>query len=34
MKYFVIAIHWSGERNARVKYIAGQFGNYMNAKLF
>lgn len=34
MKYFVIATHWDDNRKARVKYIAGQFDNYMNASLF
>lgn len=34
MKYFVIAIHWDDHRKAQVKYIAGQFDNYMNASLF
>lgn len=34
MKYFVIAKHWDNNREAQVKYIAGQFDNYMNASLF
>jgi hypothetical protein len=34
MKYFVIATHWDDNRKAQVKYIAGQFDNYMNASLF
>lgn len=34
MKYFVIAIHWDEKRKAQVKYIAGQFDNYMNASIF
>lgn len=33
MKYFVIATHWDDNRKAQVKYIAGQFDNYMNASL-
>lgn len=34
MKFFVIATHWDSKREAQVKYIAGQFDNYMNASLF
>ena len=34
MKYFVIATHWDCKREAQVKYIAGEFDNYMNASLF
>lgn len=34
MKYFVIATHWDDNRKAQVRYIAGQFDNYMNASLF
>lgn len=34
MKYFVIATHWDDERKAQVKYIAGEFSSYMNAKIF
>ncbi len=34
MKYFVIAIHWDETKQAQVKYIAGEFSNYMNAKIF
>lgn len=34
MKYFVIATHWDDNRKAQVKYIAGQFDNYMNARIF
>lgn len=34
MKYFVIAMHWDDNRKAQVKYIAGEFDNYMNAALF
>ena len=34
MKYFVIATHWDDERKAQVKYIAGEFSNYVNAKIF
>nr|DAT47667.1 MAG TPA: hypothetical protein [Caudoviricetes sp.] len=34
MKYFVIATHWDDTRKAQVKYIAGQFDEYMNASLF
>ena len=34
MKYLVIATHWDDEKKAQVKYIAGQFEDYMNATLF
>lgn len=34
MKYFVIATKWDDNRKAQVKYIAGQFDNYINASLF
>ena len=34
MKYFVIATRWDDERKAQVKYIAGEFSNYANAKIF
>ena len=34
MKYFVIATHWDDNRKAQVRYIAGQFDNYMTASLF
>lgn len=34
MKYFVIATKWDDTRKAQVKYIAGQFDSYINAKLF
>lgn len=34
MKYFVIATHWDDKRKAPVKYIAGEFGRYINAALF
>lgn len=34
MKYFVITTHWYDNRKAQVKYIAGEFDNYMNAVLF
>lgn len=34
MKYFVIAIHWDCNKKAQVKYIAGEFDNYVNASLF
>lgn len=33
-KYFVIATHWDDEKKTQVKYIAGEFNNYMNASLF
>lgn len=34
MKYFVIATHWDNAKNDQVKFIAGEFNNYMNASLF
>jgi hypothetical protein len=34
MKYFVIATKWDSEKEAAVKYIAGEFDSYMNASLF
>ena len=34
MKYFVIATKWDDKRKAQIKYIAGQFDSYINAKLF
>lgn len=34
MKYFVIATKWDDNRKAQVKYIAGQFDDYVNASLF
>lgn len=34
MKYFVIATHWDDNKQAQVKYIAGEFNSYMNASLF
>lgn len=33
-KYFVIAKKWSNERQAVVKYIAGEFPSYINAAIF
>lgn len=34
VKYFVIATHWDDKRNAQVKYIAGEFSEYINASIF
>lgn len=34
MKYFVIATHWVSDAKAPVKYIAGEFSDYVNASLF
>lgn len=34
MKYFVVATHWDKTRQAQVKYIAGEFNEYINASLF
>ena len=34
MKYFVIATKWSEDAEAQIKYIAGEFSTFMNAKLF
>lgn len=34
MKYFVVATKWDNNREAQIKYIAGEFDNYMNASLF
>ena len=31
---FVIATHWDEEKKAQVKYIAGEFNNFMNANIF
>lgn len=34
MKYLVIAIKWDEKVKKQVKYIAGTFDEYMNARLF
>ena len=34
MKHYVIATKWSEDAKTQVKYIAGEFPNYMNASLF
>lgn len=34
MKYYVIATRWDYNRSVKVKYIAGQFDDYVNAILF
>lgn len=34
MKHYVIATKWSDKANAQVKYIAGEFPDYINAKIF
>ena len=34
MKFFVIASHWDYNKRALVRYIAGEFDDYMNAALF
>jgi len=34
MRYFVIAKRWDGNKAQQVKYIAGEFDNYMNATIF
>lgn len=34
MKYLVIAIKWSDEDHKQVKYIAGAFDEFMNARIF
>lgn len=33
-RYFVIGTHWDDEKKAQVKYVAGEFNNWMNAALF
>lgn len=33
-KYEVWVTKWSEEHNAQIKIIAGQFSEYMNAKIF
>ena len=33
-KYLVIAVKWDEGSKAQVKYVAGEFTNYMNANLF
>lgn len=34
MKYMVIAIKWSSEEQKQVKYVAGEFDEFMNASIF
>ena len=34
MKYMVIATKWSEEIKTQVKYVAGEFDEYMNASIF
>ena len=33
-KYYVIAIHWDDEKKAQVKYVAGEFNTFVNARIF
>lgn len=33
-KYYVVATKWSDEHKAQVKYIAGEFTEYVMAALF
>lgn len=33
-KYYVVAKKWDSEREAQVKYIAGEFTDYVCASLF
>ena len=33
-RYFVIATHWDDKKKAQVKFVAGEFTNWMNAALF
>lgn len=33
-KFFVIATHWDDQEKAQVKYIAGEFNNFVNASIF
>lgn len=33
-RFFVVATHWDNSRKAQVKYIAGEFSDFMNAVLF
>lgn len=32
--YYVIATRWDDEVRAQVKYIAGEFDSFVNAKIF
>ena len=34
MEYQVLAIKWLLEKGAQVEYIAGEFPDYVNAKIF
>lgn len=34
MKYFVIAIKWDDDVKDQIKYIAGEFDSFLNAKIF
>jgi hypothetical protein len=34
MEYQVLAIKWFLEKGAQVEYIAGEFPDYVNAKIF
>ncbi len=34
MRYLVIAIKWDEEAKKQVKYIAGAFDEFMNARIF
>lgn len=34
MTYLVIAIRWSDEKQAQIKYIAGEFPEYYLASIF
>lgn len=34
MRYYVIATKWSDEKKKLVRYIAGEFNDYINAHIF
>lgn len=34
MKYVVVAKRWDDKKKAQIKFIAGEFTEYINAKLF
>lgn len=34
MKYFVIATKWDPKQEKQIKYIAGEFNNFVNAEIF
>lgn len=34
MKYLVTAVKWDSELKEQIKYVAGEFNNYVNASIF